>query len=334
MRTAVISFTKNGERLSRKIAESVESDRFAFEKYPCAGAKPFSSLGALMEEIFEKYDALIFICAVGIAVRAAAPHLVSKFSDPAVVALDEGGRFAVSLLSGHIGGANSLTRRVAEAVGAQAVITTATDSGGKFSPDCFAASNNLCILEKDILKEIAAAVVNGEKIGFESEFLCKNMPKEFFGEKCETGLYVGFDTKAEPFFKTLHLVPRNIVLGAGCKKGTEYEKFFRFVRKSLREINIPIWRVGALHTIEKKRGETAFEEFCRKNKAALRFFTAYELMSAEGEFEASDFVMKTVGADNVCERAAALGGRIILKKRAEDGMTLAAAEAEVRIDKF
>ena len=121
MKTAAVILTKNGIKIAEKIAGSIDCDRYAFEKYAEDGTIPFSSLSGLTADIFGKYEGLIFICAVGIAVRAIAPCVRSKLSDPAVVAIDESGKFAVSLLSGHVGGANALTEKIAEIIGAAAV---------------------------------------------------------------------------------------------------------------------------------------------------------------------------------------------------------------------
>ncbi|MBR5088366.1 MAG: cobalamin biosynthesis protein CbiG, partial [Ruminiclostridium sp.] len=131
MNAAVISFTEDGRILSGKIAAGMPGcKRFCFHKHSDRGAEVFTELSALTAEIFSRYDALVFVSSVGIAVRAVAPHIRSKVTDPAVVAVDDCGRFAVSVLSGHIGGANLLAEQVAWAVGAVPVITTSTDTHG------------------------------------------------------------------------------------------------------------------------------------------------------------------------------------------------------------
>lgn len=142
MKIAVISVTENGNKISRRMAAGIgiACDRFAFSKHCDGSAVPFDDMKQMTAKCFGEYDGIIFICACGIAVRMIAPHVVSKLSDPAVVVIDESGKFAISLLSGHIGKANALTEKVAEIIGAEPVITTATDVGGKFSPDSFAAA--------------------------------------------------------------------------------------------------------------------------------------------------------------------------------------------------
>lgn len=337
MKIAVISVTENGRKISAQIAENLgrthDLRRFATEKYSDENAEKFSDLKAVTAKIFSEFEGIIFVCACGIAVRMIAPHIVSKTSDPAVVTVDEGGKFAVSLLSGHIGGANALTEKIAAAIGAIPVITTATDTGGKFSPDSFAVANKLHICEPELAKKCAAAVVNGEKIGFYSDYDCENFPADFFANNGRLGVCVSCDTKKNPFESTLHLVPKNISIGIGCKKNTPTEQLVNFVQKNLAESGVPVYRIKRLCTIDLKRDETAICELSKRYKIPAEFFSAEELMGTEGEFSSSDFVKKITGADNVCERAAAVGGgKIIAPKTAENGMTFALAEESFTIN--
>jgi cobalt-precorrin 5A hydrolase len=262
-----------------------------------------------------------------------APHIISKTTDPAVISVDEQGKFAVSLLSGHIGGGNALAEKIAGIIGAVPVITTATDIGKKFSPDSFACANGLHILETDIAKDIAAAVVNGEKIGIFSDYPYVNLPHEFFGDSAENGISISCDTAKIPFKNTLHLVPKNIIIGVGCRKNTDSDLLSEFILNMLKVNDIPLYRVVGMHTIDIKKDETAILNFADRNNIPLKFYSAKELMQVEGEFSHSAFVAKITGADNICERSAAVGGNtLIVRKHAENGMTFAAAESEIILD--
>ena len=336
MNIAIIAVTKNGVALSKRISFALSEENcknYALEKFADEECTAFSSLKELTAQIFQRNDALIFICACGIAVRMIAPHIVSKQSDPAVVVIDEQGKFAVSLLSGHIGGANALAERAARIVGAVPVITTATDIGRRFSPDSFAVANRLYIVEPDAAKAVASAVVDGKRIGLRCDYPFDNAPIEIDTQgNHDAGICISDSVKNSPFAITLHLIPRNIIIGAGCKKDISPDVFERFILDRLDENGIPICRVCTLHTIDVKRNEPAMNQFCRKYGIEMRTFTAGQLMNAKGSFEGSQFVLKTVGADNVCERSAALGGRIIIHKQSGCGVTFAAAEKEVTID--
>lgn len=338
MRFAVISLTAKGGKIAPEIVSTLNENHqavhYCFHKYPAENGVIFEDLQSLVNELFYVCDGLIFVSAAGIAVRKIAPLLRSKLTDPAVVAVDEGGRFAVSLLSGHMGGANALTEFIAAKIGATPVITTATDTGGKFSPDSFAVANNLHICDMKAAKELAAEVLNGEKIGISSDFPYKNLPSDFTDDcNAEYGICISENKNKKPFLHTLNFVPKNISVGFGCKKNTDCEMFENFVLDNLKQNNIDITQLRFAATIDIKMNETAILQFCRKYSIPLKFFTAQQLMTAEGEFTSSEFVKKTTGADNVCERSAAMeGGKIIVPKYSENGMTFAAAVNQTDID--
>ncbi len=337
MKTALISFTENGRKLSQQIAgkaDIITAERYCFSAHSDDDSHSFDSLSELIAGIFNEYEAIVFVCACGIAVRAVAPYIRSKTSDPAVIVIDDCGRFAIPVLSGHIGGANALAERLAEAVGAQPVITTATDTGGHFSPDSFAAANSLIITDMDAAKAVAAAVLEGRKIGFVSNHEYKNMPDDISaGTGADIGIYVGTAGRT-PFPLTLILVPKNIVLGIGCKRGTDSAAIGNAVRTALKTAGIAPERVSCAATIDLKANEEGLLSFCGKNGLKLKSYTAQELMETEGSFSASEFVQSVTGADNVCERSAVKcsGGQLILRKTALDGVTVAAAEIPLLLD--
>ncbi len=339
MNIAVFSVTENGRQLSQKVSGMLGNEhrvsRYCFHKHTDDDAAVFWNIGSMVGRLFERSDAFVFVCACGIAVRAVTPYLGTKADDPAVIVMDDRGRFVIPVLSGHIGGANRLAEVIAEALGATAVITTATDIGGHFSPDSFAVANNLVITDMKAAKDIAAAVLDDEKIGFSGEYPHGGLPSELteFGI-CRTGIYVGRDRFAQPFDVTLRLVPRNVVLGIGCKKETPYEAIQRAVEETLAQYQIDMRTVSKVATIDLKKHENGLLTFCEKNGLELVAYTAQELMSISGDFEASDFVRETTGADNVCERSAVLcsGGKLIIRKNAVDGVTVAAAESAVYLD--
>ena len=335
MRTAVISFTGRGREISAKIASGLPgAARFCFHRHTDDNAEIFTELSALIPGLFGSFEALVFVSSVGIAVRAVAAFLGSKVTDPAVVAVDDSGKFAVSVLSGHIGGANELARRVAEIVGAMPVITTATDSRGLFSPDIFAKQNGLVICDMCAAKTVAAAIVNGEKAGFRCEYPHSLLPLELTGSAdCKTGICVSENAEDKPFETTLNLLPKDLIVGIGCKRGTSANEITTRVMNVFSENRLDIRRLAGAATIDIKSGEPGLLKFCERFGLPLMTFSADELMSVSGEFSHSDFTEKTTGADNVCERAAVCaGGTLIVRKTAENGVTAAVAELPVYID--
>lgn len=336
MRAAVFSVTRRGAELSKRIANAFPDGwnvtRFCFERYPADGAEPFANLAQKTAEVFPECGAVVFVCACGIAVRAVAPLIKSKQTDPAVVVLDDCGKFAVSLLSGHLGGANRMTEIIAEAVGAQPVITTATDAGGRFSPDCFAAANRLIFKDFSAAKELASAVLRGEKIGLISDIECVNIPSDVVrADSGKYGICISRDMSAKPFGITLNMAPKNIVLGVGSKKGAEFSALTSLVRQNLTEMQLT--RVCEVATIDRKANEPCILRLCQELKVPLKIYTAEQLAEVKGSFSMSEFVQSTVGVDNVCERSASVGGNtLIIRKQAGCGVTLAAAERKVLID--
>lgn len=337
MKAAVISISEKGRELSLRIKNSADFigvERFCIRSYSDFGSRCFEDIGGLVSDIWGKYDAIAFICASGIAVRAIAPHIKSKTTDPAVIVIDECGRFVIPILSGHIGGANAIAVRLSEILGAQAAVTTATDIGGHFSPDSFATANGLIITDLIGAKVVASAVLSGERIGLLSEYECINIPEEITeSADCRIGLYIGTEDKT-PFLVTLKLVPKNIVLGIGCKRGTEFTAIDVLVRMALHNANIPIERIAGISSIDIKKDEQGLLQFCEKYGLELRTYTAQELMETEGDFSSSLFVKKITGVDNVCERSAVKcsGGRLIIRKKAANGVTVAAAEKPLILD--
>ena len=337
----VEAFTKS--KYTKKILDEsqVEADDKAFRNVK-EFAKPIdSSLRDWTGRRFAQSDAIIFIGACGIAVRSIAPFVSSKKTDPAVVVIDEQGKFAISLLSGHIGGANELTEEISNLLHATPVITTATDINNKFAVDVFAKTNGCYISDMTMSKEISAALVNGNSVGFASDFpWVGEIPKELqlldeedeTKEKPEMGIYVTNSYLKHPFVHTLYLVPKIITLGVGCKKDTPAETVEKVVRKACDELLIPSVSMELVTSIDLKKEERGILEYCKERNLPFETYNAEQLKEVEGSFAESKFVEETTGVDNVCERSAILGSskhgeksNLILRKYAEDGVTAALA---------
>lgn len=336
---ALICFTREGARLGRRILEALREDGVACRGY--VKARSFSApegkeegltvlkepLPAWTEKQFAQAEGLIFVGAVGIAVRAAAPCIKDKFRDPALVVVDEKGTFAVPVLSGHMGGANDLARRIGRKLGATPVITTATDIQGKFAVDVEARKMGLWISSREKAKQVSAALLEGEPVGFFSDFAVKGeLPEGCVPDrKCRSNL--AFTVYDRP--DCLCLVPRILTLGIGCRRGISSEKLRAEVMSSLAREGLFPQAVCQVATIENKKEEKALSRLCNEMGWAFCCFSAEELRGLEGSFSHSDFVEETVGVGNVCERAAVLGsrGELVLKKQRLGGVTLAAALA-------
>jgi cobalt-precorrin 5A hydrolase len=347
MRTAIIAFTNHGADMAKTLTDGLAGHGYACRAWvkmknpdqslPEQVERMNGSLGEWTGERFQDSDVLIFIGAVGIAVRSIAPYIKSKKTDPAVIVLDEQGRHAISLLSGHIGGANACTLLVAELTGAEPVITTATDLNGKFAVDAFAARRNLYLDSMPIAKEIAAELVAGRKVGMRSSIpVMGKIPEELDTKGTpEVGFSIGI-RKEYPFTRTLHLIPKMVVLGIGCRKGAGQAQIEALVSETLEEYGIYKESVERIVSIDLKKEEAGIQGFSKALGVPFETYTADELKLAESEngFTESDFVRSVTGVSNVCERAALLGAgttKLLIPKTAQNGVTVAAAVREYTI---
>ena len=328
MTAAIIAFTKRGAALGRTLADALEATLHVPARFaPEVGAEAYDSLEGWTARAWGTADAIIFVGAAGIAVRAIAPHVKDKFTDPAVVSVDEAGRFAVPLLSGHVGGANELALKVAALTGGQAAVSTATDVNGLFAVDVWARERGMVITDRVRAKEISAALLEGKGVGFASDF-GHPCPEGLTEAPAELGVWVTCKTGAGPFSRTLRLAPRGLILGIGCRRGTPAEAIEAAAEAALSGYEPQA--VAQVATIDLKQDEPGLLAFCAAHNLPLTVYSAAELAAAEGNFTPSDFVKGVTGVDNVCERAAVCaGGAILVPKQAKNGVTVAVAGRKI-----
>ena len=331
MRIDAVAFSTNGCRTAIRLREALpEDDVRIYCKTTSENLGVERIEGKVSEwtgRAFAECDAIVFIGALGITVRYIAPHIRSKTTDPAIVGMDEHANWAIALLSGHIGGCNELTARIAERMGCEPIITTATDLNGKFSVDTFATVNGLRISSLKIAKDVSARVLDGRFVGLSSEI---EIPGEVPGgvtlaDSGEFGVRISRDPTSKPFGVTLNLTPMDTVLGVGCKRGTDPAKLKAYVLRLLAEDGIAPERVAAVASIDLKKDEKAVLDLARSLRAPVSFYTAEELNALDGEFSKSSFVASVTSVDCVCERSAVKAGgtEFVRRKTAEDGMTVA-----------
>ena len=328
MKLRLLAFTQRGYDLARTLGEKLGG-----EASRCGRGCTLESWTA---EGFCAGESLVFVGAVGIAVRAIAPLVKKKTADPAVVVVDEGGNYAIPILSGHLGGANDLARQISAVCAAQAVITTATDVRGLFPVDQWARCQGLRVENPEKIKGVSAKVLAGETIRVKS--FCPvggtlPMGVELTQEEdCDVEISCRPGEGA-----ALHLVPPAAVLGVGCKRGTEQQALEQaFVSLLAREALSPL-AVNKVCSIDLKANEPGLLAFCEAHGLALETYCAEELEAVPGKFPASDFVRKVTGVDNVCQRAAALGSgggaeELLGEKYQREGITMALAMRTPELD--
>ena len=323
----IVSFTDRGAALAEQIREKLGGDVTRAH-----GMEGFS-LSTWTESRFAGAGALVFVGAVGIAVRAVAPYLRGKAVDPAVVAVDERGSFVVPVVSGHLGGANDLARAIAAVCGGIAVVTTATDANGVFAVDEWAKRQDCAVVNPSWIKRVSSKILAGESVRIGGEWPVAGLPPAgvVWTEYADWDAFLGIHRTGR---EGLFLVPRVAVLGVGCRKGTPQEALERALEALLQKEGIREEAICAVATVNLKEEEPGLVAFCRTHGWPLAVFTPEQLRAVQGTFTASDFVRQVTGVDNVCERSAVreANGGLLVRKTARDGVTMALALRPYRPD--
>lgn len=280
------------------------------------------SLQDIVGEWFTKSaaDAIIFVGATGIAVRAIAPFICGKAVDPAVLVIDEAGRYVISLLSGHLGGANALARTAASLIEAEPIITTATDAESAFAVDTFAKENGFLLTDLRKAKEVSAKVLRGEKLRIYSDIPMERLVQRPARHEAElvsaqdidrADIVISYRTHIlKPAEKSsqaigLRLIAKRVHVGLGARKGVTQAEVAAAVATCLEDAGIDPRAVKALASIDLKKQEAGILAYSYESGVPFVTYTAEELRTVEGAFAGSSFVQSVTGVANVCERAAA-----------------------------
>lgn len=297
--------------------------------------EPKAEFPKAVQRDFQDCDALVFVMAMGIVVRTIAPLIRSKDKDPAVIVLDQNGAFAISLLSGHLGGANYLTKRIAAAIQAQPVITTATDVQGVLSFDEVAKQNDLCIENLEELKYISGALLDGKTIDLYSElplqtpYFCAlinvtETPTAPYRVVISSNTY-----PPEEDVHTLFLRPKNLVIGIGCKRDTIPEHLEICFQEFLQTHHLSRLSVTTMATIQRKKRESAILVLCEKYGFQLEIVPDDAIRNCGHIFEESAFVQQITGLPAVAEACSYLAsdcGDALTGKVRYPGVTFAACK--------
>ncbi|MBQ6663127.1 MAG: cobalamin biosynthesis protein [Firmicutes bacterium] len=354
MRIRIVSFTEKGRETAARVIVALGESGTISAGEALAYDKAAGTLAAFTEAAFREGTPLVFVSALGIAVRTIAPFVKDKLTDPPVLVLDEQALHVIPVLSGHYGGANELAARIAAALGAEPVITTATDVNGAFSVDVFARENGLKIGNREGIARVSTKALAGKPVSIAIQDYPPTKPVDVLIRKepgtAAKGTAAGSAETAalsadgpvdaavtlclngtDEALRDLRLAPPGFVLGIGCRRGKGKEEIRAFVSACLAEAGISLGEVSALASIDLKAEEEGLLALARELGVPFFTFTASLLAKAEGEFTPSEFVRQTAGVDNVCERAAVLaagsGGELIMKKHAAGGVTCACARA-------
>lgn len=313
-KTAVVTFTDGGLALYKRLR--INGDLY-FNKKLTGGVKKY------MPKIMRDYDAVIFISACGIAVRMIKEYIVSKDVDPAVIVMDECGKFVIPILSGHLGGANELATKIANRIGATAVVTTASDSHGVESIDMFAKKHSLVIEDIKSIAPVMARIVEKRKVIIKNETASK-YEYSFATEDeeiAEAALVIS-STVYNFSVPTTSLRPRELVVGIGAKRGTSKETVMKALENAFEMKKLSPLSIVKIVSIDLKKDEVGIIEAAKELGVPFETYSDKVLNEVEGDFEESEFVKKTTGCGAVSARAAALFGDLLLEKYVYNGVTI------------
>jgi cobalt-precorrin 5A hydrolase len=334
--TAIWALTAHGLSLAERIAEYLPdahiyvSDRVVGKRL---SYRRFERLSDAVAGRFQAYGSHIFIMSTGIVVRVIAGLIRHKTVDPAVVVMDDAGRHAISLLSGHLGGANRLAENIAQIVEANPVITTATDVHHLPAIDMLAAENGLIIENPGAIKAVNMAILAHRPIPLHDPRGI--FPKQIAGlqwtswttEESAPGVFID-DIHTESSNDVLVLRPSSLCAGIGCNRGTDPLEIRGLLTSVIKEHGLAIGSLYRIGTIDIKRDEVGILTVAHDLGCTMAFYTKEELNRVEDVPTPSEIVKKYTGAKSVCEAAAILAskmGVLVVPKQRTKNVTVAIA---------
>ncbi|MGO4886986.1 cobalt-precorrin 5A hydrolase [Anaerobacillus sp. MEB173] len=352
---ALVSITKHGVQMIRELQSLMPTaDLFYMTKFSQGdeeerGITMFEgSVRKIIPQLFEQYDGITFVVSLGAVVRMIAPVLKDKKTDPAVVVIDDKGEFVISVLSGHLGGANELTRTIAKLLQATPVITTASDVQKTIAVDLLGRDFGWVIDGDEYVTPVSAAVVNEEPVVVIQESGERNWWKYSHplpaNIKCADSLEEAKDLDVNASLIITHRLfnfdfenkwlsnyviyrPKSVYLGMGCNRGTSAEEIEQVIIDTLAELEISFFSVKGISTIDLKKDEQGMLDVCKKFGWDFVYYTPEQLNKVEIE-NPSETVFKYTGAYGVSEPAAKLSSgesKLLLEKKKSGNVTISVA---------
>ena len=334
MRAAIYCVSKNGYETCLKVKENVYNNLHIYVSGRVANLLNLENennenliiinerVPILLEKTFNKYDLHIFVAATGAVVRIIEGKFKSKDTDPAVITIDDHANFVISLLSGHLGGANEECKKIANGIGAIPVITTASDVGGKIAVDTLSQKIKAKLNDLDGAKRVTSLIVNGENVSL-------HLPKNIINhDENSAGAIIVSNRKNIEISK---IIPQNIFIGIGCKRGVSKEHIIEKLKYAMDKQNLELSAIKMAGSAWVKSDETGLLEAMKELDIPIKFFEKEEILKLEDLIEEkSEYVKKTIGVYGVSEPCAFLAssgkGTFLAKKIKLDGMTLSIFE--------
>lgn len=332
MKIAIVTLTSYGVALAKRVQQHYpQSDIYTLKNHKDEACKLIEpNLSLLTKELFEKEKILLYIMATGIVVRTIAPYLVHKSKDPAVLVMDEKGQFVISLLSGHLGCANTYANEIAERLAATPIITTSSDLNGVKAVDMLASELRCSVMDFVKAKEVTALLIERESVAILSDI--KSFDDVLQQVTDPKGAIIISHTPPQGTAYGLKatipiawIVPKNLVAGIGCRKGKDIETIRQVLSDCLESIKRPIQSIAKIASVELKANETGLIDLAKELRIPFECYSVEELKIVEDQFEGSAFVKETIGVSSVSEPAGYIGSnkgicRVAVQKR--DGVTI------------
>ena len=334
MKLAFWTVTKGAGNIAKKFKEKLKEhlkdydiDVFTLKKYDVENTIQIEDFTSNINEKFSQYDGHIFIMASGIVIRKIANLIGTKDKDPAVLLIDEGKHFVISLLSGHLGGANELTYSLANILKLVPVITTSSDVTGKIAVDTISQKLNAELEDLKSAKDVTSLIVNGQKVNI---LLPKNVK---ITDKNSADGFILVSNKKNIEYTRIY--PKNLILGIGCKKDTKAEDILSAIENCLDKNNLDIKSVKKIATVDVKENEQGLINAAKFLNLDLEIVSRDKIKKIQNQFEGSDFVEKTIGVRAVSEPVALLSsagnGKFLVMKEIYNGITISIYEEEIEI---
>lgn len=327
LKYAVYCVSKNGIKRAKEIkAILTEADLYTIQKFAEDDFQVMENgLKTLVSESFSKYDVHIFIMALGIVVRCIAPFIKSKDVDPAVIALDDLGQNVISLLSGHLGGANEQSKLISDIVKGNSVITTASDVNKKIAVDTLAMKLNAELDSLETAKSVTSLIVNDEPVSI-------IVPKNVYIDKNKENTAGAIVVTNRDKFAISKIVPKNIVVGVGCRRDSTKKDILNAIKSAMESSNLNMKSIKSFASAWVKSDETGLLEACKELNKEIDFYDRDDIREIidKLEIKESEFVKKQIGVGAVSEPCAYLAssqkGSFLAKKLKYSGITISLFE--------
>ncbi len=343
MRVAVIAITKNGKDIAIRIKEKLKCDIFMPIKFKDDNNIIFyeDPTPLIIERLFKEYNAIVCIFSLGAVIRMISKHLKDKMSDPAIITIDDKANFVISTLSGHLGGANILTRTIADILKSTPVITTAADVNETIPVDLLGKEFGWEIEDYTNVTRVSADMVNNEPIGIYQdageEVLRDNLPQnvKIFDsidilKRSGSKSYLIITNKVIDDNAILERAvlyrPKDLIVGIGLHYNTSKEDIKNGIEDTFRRYKLSLRSIKAVSTIDKR--VDGLEEYCKENNLEIIYYTKEQLSKVEVP-NPSEIVKRYEDTRSVAEAAALLAskGRLIVEKQKyPPNLTIAVAE--------